>query len=575
MDNNRTKRVKSCVFRQRNMALKSVMNKLLDITHALDESSIVAITDQAGVIQYVNKKFCEISGFSYEELIGQSHRIIKSGYHEPEFFQEMWQTISQGEIWKGEIKNRAKDGSIYWVQTTIVPFLDESRHPYQYISIRNEITERKKIEEKINFIAYHDSLTGLPNRRAFTDQLSQAFLEHKQPSVMFMDLDRFSMLNDSLGHIFGDRLLQAVAKRFRQFAAKDQIAARLDGDKFALLLPDAQKIEVEQKALEIIHTFKKPFVIDEYDLHITPLIGIVLADDTDETELLLKKADTALFHAKEQQSPYVFYTSDMNNSAFDKLLLENSLRKGLQRGEFVLFYQPQIDIHTRVIVGTEALIRWKHPERGFISPAAFIPLAEETGLIEEIGEWVLLTACRQNKQWQDAGYPPMRMAVNLSSRQFRKGNLVETVDRILKETKLDPQHLELEITESMMMNVEPAIETLYRLRRLGVQISMDDFGTGYSSLNYLKKFPINRLKIDQSFVRDIHQGTKDSAIVTTIITMAHNLKLNVIAEGVETEEQLSFLKSQYCKEAQGYLFTPPLPAEQIEERMHSFKSPAQ
>jgi diguanylate cyclase (GGDEF)-like protein/PAS domain S-box-containing protein len=557
------------------MALKSVMNKLLDIMYALDESSIVATTDAAGIIQYVNKKFCEISGFSYEELIGQSHRIIKSGHHEPAFFQEMWKTISQGEIWKGKVKNRAKNGTYYWVDTTIVPFLDDRRIPYQYISIRNDITEHKEIEEKINFIAYHDSLTGLPNRRAFTDHLADALGQRKQTAVMYMDLDRFSMLNDSLGHIFGDRLLQAVAQRFRQFASRDEIVARLDGDKFALLFPHAQYTDVEHKALEIIHTFKEPFIIDEYDLHITPLIGIVLADDTDETELLLKKADTALFHAKEQQSPYVFYTSNMNNSAFDKLLLENSLRKGLQRGEFVLFYQPQIDIHTRIIVGTEALIRWKHPEHGFISPAAFIPLAEETGLIEEIGEWVLLAACRQNKQWQDAGYPPMRIAVNLSSRQFRKGNLVETVDRILKETNLDPQYLELEITESMMMNVEPAIETLYRLRRLGVQISMDDFGTGYSSLNYLKKFPINRLKIDQSFVRDIQHGTKDSAIVTTIITMAHNLKLNVIAEGVETEEQLSFLKSQYCKEAQGFLFTPPLPAEEIEARLHSFKSPVE
>ncbi|CAM4420713.1 EAL domain-containing protein [Paenibacillus alkaliterrae] len=439
-----------------------------------------------------------------------------------------------------------------------------------------DITERKRAEETIKHMAYHDALTGLPNRSLFYNRLSYAMLHAKihnlMLAVMFVDLDRFKLINDTLGHSVGDFLLQAVAERLQNCLREVDTLSRQGGDEFTVIIEKIAKEEAAHVAQRILYSFSQPFLIEGRELFITPSIGVSLYPaDGHDIETLVKNADTAMYHAKEQgRNNYQFYTSDMNKMITKKMMLENALRKALERQEFTIFYQPQVSIQTNKMIGMEALIRWQHPEMGLISPTEFIPLAEETGLIVPIGEWVLRTVCSQNKAWQAAEYPPVRISVNLSARQFQQGNLADTLSRILQETRLEPQYLELEITESIIMqNIEKTIATLNELKLMGVQISVDDFGTGFSSLSYLKHFPVDTLKIDQSFVWDINICPKDTAIVTTIINMAHNLQLKVIAEGVETQEQFTFLKQQQCDEVQGYLFSKPLSCEEAEKMLQS------
>ncbi len=384
---------------------------------------------------------------------------------------------------------------------------------------------------------------------------------------MLIDLDRFKVINDTLGHAIGDRLLQEVAQRLTGCLREGDTVARLGGDEFMLLLPGVEHtkstIKIVQKILE---TFKSPFYFNDHELHITTSIGIALyPDDGEDAQTLLKNADTALHRAKEQgRNNYQFYTSTMNATALERLSLEGKLRHALEREEFVVYYQPQVSLSTGQIVGMEALVRWRHPDLGLIPPMKFIPLAEETGLIIPLGFWVLRTACAQNKAWQKAGYPPLRVAVNLSTRLFKQQTFIQVVAQTLHETGLDPDYLELELTEGIIMeNIETTITTLKELKKMGVHISVDDFGTGYSSLAYLKRFPIDTLKIDRSFVLDITTDPDDAMIAMLIINVAHHLKLRVIAEGVETKEQLAFLRSHGCDEIQGYLFSRPLPAEEF------------
>lgn len=388
-----------------------------------------------------------------------------------------------------------------------------------------------------------------------------------QVAVMLIDLDRFKVINDTLGHAIGDRLLQEVAQRLTGCLREGDTVARLGGDEFMLLLPGVEHtkstIKIVQKILE---TFKSPFYFNDHELHITTSIGIALyPDDGEDAQTLLKNADTALHRAKEQgRNNYQFYTSTMNATALERLSLEGKLRHALEREEFVVYYQPQVSLSTGQIVGMEALVRWRHPDLGLIPPMKFIPLAEETGLIIPLGFWVLRTACAQNKAWQKAGYPPLRVAVNLSTRLFKQQTFIQVVAQTLHETGLDPDYLELELTEGIIMeNIETTITTLKELKKMGVHISVDDFGTGYSSLAYLKRFPIDTLKIDRSFVLDITTDPDDAMIAMLIINVAHHLKLRVIAEGVETKEQLAFLRSHGCDEIQGYLFSRPLPAEEF------------
>jgi diguanylate cyclase (GGDEF)-like protein/PAS domain S-box-containing protein len=434
-----------------------------------------------------------------------------------------------------------------------------------------DVTARIRSEEQLNFLATHDALTHLPNRILFVDRLEQTMArghwQKRLVAVMFLDLDRFKVINDTLGHTVGDLLLKAVSERLTASVRSGDTVARVSGDEFIIILADiGQAEDVAKVAEKILNSLSKPFNLEGRELFITTSIGISLyPDDGEQPETLLKNADTAMYRAKEQgRNNYQHYSAAMNASAFERLMIETSLRQALEKREFLLYYQPQVDLASSQIVGLEALIRWKHPAMGLVSPAKFIPLAEETGLIVPIGEWVLRTACSQNKTWQAAGFAPIRVSVNVSGCQFRRPDLIETIRRVLDETGLAPHYLEIELTESILMkNEEKMIATIGALHEMGVNISIDDFGTGYSSLSYLKRFAINNLKIDQSFVRDITTNPDDAAIVTAIITLAHSLKLKVIAEAVETNDQLQSLRTLQCDQMQGYLFSRPIPAEEM------------
>lgn len=430
---------------------------------------------------------------------------------------------------------------------------------------------QRRVEEMFRHQASHDPLTGLPNRILFEDRLSLALAQaHRRGEILavaFLDLDRFKTINDTLGHTVGDELLQSVAQRLVGCLRQGDTIARWGGDEFTLLLPQIHCPEEAAKlAQQVLKCFKTPFRIGERELHITTSIGIALAPyDGEDTATLLKNADATMYRAKQQgKDNFQLYTPEMNQKALEQLVLANHLYKALNREEFLLHYQPQLDLETGQIVAMEALVRWQHPELGLVSPNQFIPLAEETGLIGAIGEWVLQAACAQNRAWQLAGLPPMRIAVNLSARQFQQQHLSQTIARVLAETRLEPCYLEVEITESIaMQDVDFTIKVLQELQQMGIQIAMDDFGTGYSSLATLRRFPLNTLKAAREFVNDITTDEKDAAIIKSIVALGHGLELKVIAEGVESIEQLKFLHAVKCDGMQGYLFTQPLPADAI------------
>jgi diguanylate cyclase (GGDEF)-like protein/PAS domain S-box-containing protein len=429
-----------------------------------------------------------------------------------------------------------------------------------------DLTEYKQSEEKVNYFAYHDALTNLPNQELFKDRLKYALVAAERSeqmlAVVLVDLDRFKTINDILGYVTADQLLREVANRIVSCVSESDTVARFGGDDFALLLTEINRSEDAAKiARHIQEALSAPFNFDEQELFLTSSIGISFSpDDAKDAVSLLKSAGTALNRAKELDgNNYQFYTAGRTTKALRQLVLENNLRPGLERDEFIIHYQPQVNIQSFQLVAMEALLRWEHPALGLLYPSEFIGLAEDSGLIVSIGEWVLRTACLQSKAWQNSGFDPLRVAVNLSARQFQQPGLVESIAQILKETGLEPNLLELELTEgSIMKDPNLAIRKLHELKAMGIQISVDDFGTGYSSLNYLKRFPIDTLKIDQSFVREINTDPDNEAIVSAIITLAHALKLNVIAEGVETQEQLESLRVLKCDEVQGFLFSQPL-----------------
>ena len=542
---------------------------------ALIQASPLAIVsfDHDGIVKTWNKAAERIFGWEESEVIGYPIPIFMEE-KDDEFYNILGLMLQGRALTDVELRRRRKDGSIIDISLSITLLYDSKGDINGGMGIFTDITERKQAEEMIKYMAYHDSLTQLPNRNLFNERLKQALANAERNktnvAVLFIDLDRFKVINDSLGHAFGDLLLKSVSRRLQGCLRDHDTIARQGGDEFTVILHDCTEESAKNVAERMINELANPFVLNNHEVTISPSIGISLyPSDGTNPDTLIRNADRAMYQAKDHgKNNYQFYEKDMEAQYTKRLKLENDLRKALARKEFVLYYQPQVDIHSHEVIGVEALIRWNHPENGFISPAEFIPLAEETGLIVPIGEWVLYTACLQNKAWQDAGYTPMRMSVNLSARQFRQTDIDVLVDRVLKETGLDPKYLDLEITENMsMFDVDMTTETLQKLKRLGVNISIDDFGTGYSSLNYLKRFPIDSLKIDQSFVHDIHSDTDDAAIVKAILAMAHSLDLKVVAEGVETERQLSFLKEQKCDQAQGYYFNRPLSPEHLESML--------
>ncbi len=537
----------------------------------MNESVIVTNADRE--IISVNPAFTKVTGYAEDEVIGKNPRILSSGRHDDEFYRKMWSIIHREGMWEGEIWNKRKNGEIYLEGVTISAVKDEQGQLIHYVAVFRDITENRRLEEQIEFQAYHDTLTLIPNRVLLYDRLNQAIARarrnQKQLAVMFLDLDRFKRINDTLGHSTGDQLLKAVSERLTGIMRDSDTVARQGGDEFIILLPEIEDIQDAAAVAEkIIETLKKPFFLEGHELFITTSIGIsIFPDDGSDRETLIKNADTAMYRAKEQgRNNYQFYQRDNLEGSFDRLSMETDLRKALSRGEFTLYYQPRVDLKSGKIVGMEALIRWNHPRYGIISPARFIPLAEETGLIISLGKWVLSEACRQNKLWQEKGFKNLKVAVNLSMMQFKQKELAEQIEVVLKQSGMEPQYLELELTESILMNnPDVTLNTLQKLKRMGILIALDDFGTGYSSFNYLKRFPIDVIKIDQSFVRDILKNQDDRAIVTAMINLAHSLGLRVIAEGVEKIEQLQFLIDMDCDEVQGYYCSHPITAGEFEE----------
>ncbi|CDM54160.1 motility regulator [Pseudomonas aeruginosa WS394] len=538
-------------------------------------TAAIMVTDPAGYIVQVNDSFSRLTGYSPADVLDQQPRLLTADRQEANQLKHVLASLQHSGSWEGEILQKRKTGELYpsWVGITAVR--DEEGDLVSFVCFFSDISERKASERRIHRLAYYDALTHLPNRTLFQDRLHTALQQAERNGqwvvLMFLDLDRFKPINDALGHAAGDRMLQEVATRLSACVSQDDTVARMGGDEFTLLLPSQGDREIALKraiqvAELILGRLARPFTLEGREFFVTASIGVALSpQDGAELSLLMKNADTAMYHAKEMgKNNFQFYQAEMNARALERLELESDLRRALELGEFVLHYQPQFTGDGRRLTGAEALLRWQHPRRGLVPPSEFIPVLEEIGLVAQVGDWLLAEACKQLRSWHKAKVRVPKVSVNLSARQFADGQLGERIAAILYETGIPPACLELELTESILMSdVAEAMQILSGLKRLGLAIAVDDFGTGYSSLNYLKQFPIDVLKIDRSFVDGLPHGEQDAQIARAIIAMAHSLNLMVIAEGVESQAQLDFLREHGCDEVQGYLFGRPMPAEQF------------
>ncbi|HEX7907910.1 MAG TPA: EAL domain-containing protein [Paraburkholderia sp.] len=546
-------------------------------SRALDASVnailITAPSPSGNLIEYVNPAFTRITGYDAAEVIGHDCRVLQRDDRDQEGVALIRQALTANREASAVVRNYRKDGALFWNQLFIAPVPNTEGVTTHHIGVINDVTDLIRYQEQLEYQANYDSLTRLPNRNLLRDRLQHALIvaqrHHKGVAVVFIDLDGFKNVNDSLGHSVGDRLLSVVAERLARCTRTSDTVARHGGDEFVIVMTDT----VDEQSLiawmeRVRASISEPVWLDGTELYVGCSMGASLfPQDGEDAETLMKKADLAMYRAKDMgRNTFQFYQPEMNASAGARLNLERRLRRALRDNEFLLHYQPQVDIESGQIVGTEALVRWRDPEVGLIAPSSFIPVAEESGLIGPLSEWVLREACRQNKAWQDEGLPPARVSVNLSARVFQQRDIAKLVMQVLAETGLEPQYLELELTESTIMrNAEEAVSMLNELHALGIGLAIDDFGTGYSSLSYLKRFPVDRLKIDRSFVSDIGVSGDDETITSAIIALAHSLKLQVIAEGVETSAQLDFLKERACDEMQGFYFAKPLSTDAISE----------
>jgi len=557
------------------------LNKSLSVMRATLESSAdgILVIDNNGRISDYNNKFLKMWNISEAVIDTNDFQVIIDFISDElesanEFLYCIDTLQDKNEIMIGNLKCKGNRIFEYYTQ----PY-EVDKHPIGRVWSFRNVTQRVSLEQELQFQANHDVLTGLPNRSSLLKWIKQSIAESKSKktkfAVLFLDLDRFKLINDSLNHEAGDKVLCVVAKRLRNVIRKKDILVRLGGDEFVVIINNIKDSQnIDKIADKLLSTFKEPFFIDKHEIRLSTSIGVsVYPSDGKNIDTLLRNADSAMYRAKELgTNQFHYYTSELNNKNIEKLEKEAELRQALARDEFYLYYQPEFDLKTEKLVSVEALIRWNHPAKGTLLPIDFIVFAEETGLILPISEWVLRSACKQNKFWQDQGLPPIRVAVNISTRQLRLYNLVQLVSKILEETGLDSKYLELELSENLILNNVDIVGTIQELKKLGVQIALDDFGTGFSSLNYLRSIPVDRLKIDQSYVQNFDSRRDDDVIIQAIITMAKNLNLEVLAEGVETKKQLDFLKNQKCGSVQGFYFSKPLSANECEKLLRDPKA---
>lgn len=563
--------------RERTAELCYTNHELQFHKYALDQHAIVTIADPRGRIAYVNEQFCNISGYAESELIGKEWRSLSSGLHEDGYFNEMYRVLASGKVWHGEFRSRRKDESDYWIEATIVPFRDARGAITQHVSIGIDITARKMAEEMLSHEAMHDPLTGLPNRACFLERVQQALNwcsedNSRTLAVLFLDLDRFKVINDSLGHAAGDTLLKTMAARLtgcatgnnRSTLATPPTVARLGGDEFTLLVSGFQDAKYpERLASELLQVIAKPLEFDGREIHTTASVGlVVLSSDHSRPEDLLRDADVAMYRAKAAgKNRCVVFDAAMHRAAMDRMQLEHDLRTAIPHNQLLLHYQPVVSLETRELIGFEALVRWQHPERGLIPPDSFIPIAEETGLIMDLGAWVIDEACRQLRAWRDENpdLSHFTVSVNLARRQLSDPNLIGRIKRALARHEIPAQDLKLEITETTIMeDAQAADSVLEQLKAIGLELQMDDFGTGHSSLSCLHQFPVDVLKVDRSFIRNTAERRDYTAVLQAIVQLAHNLNIKVVAEGLETSDQVVLLQSLHCDFGQGYFFAKPL-----------------